>query len=368
MNHFLANSSFPVRSLIRRRGPLGRGLRAVGIAAGLALVVSVASSQPADDPFADELNPFGGRPRPTAPSRPEPRAVPQQPPVVPQQPPQSADPAAADPAAADRARAATPDLPLPFPEAAEPRERQRPSRPAPRGFQPGDVPEAWQPTAAEKILIEAEKLERKGDLQAARTKILEAISTDPKLPLSYLALGVVLRRLGQFDDSVDALSKGIALNPEEAEFYLRRGISWFHLGMHGVALEDFEEASGIAYDDPRPELWRGLTLVELGRPLEAINAYSAAIRRDREFVAAYLNRGLAYLESGDFRKAEYDFDQVVRHAANDPRGWFNRGVALASQGRFGEAAASYEQALRRDPRMDGARRNLAAVRGRVGSR
>ena len=202
--------------------------------------------------------------------------------------------------------------------------------------------------------------------EATRDRIRAAISADPKLPLSYLALGVVLRRLGDFEGSVDALSQGILLAPEEGELYLRRGIAWFHLGLHGIAMEDFEEASGIAYDDPRPELWRGLTLMELDRPLEAINAYSAAIRRDRSFLLAYLNRGLAYLSTGDARKAEFDFDQAIRQDPRDARAWFNRGVAQARQGRFAAAVSSYGEALKRDPRMDAARRNLAAARSRVG--
>jgi tetratricopeptide (TPR) repeat protein len=228
--------------------------------------------------------------------------------------------------------------------------------------------EDWEPTPAEKLLGEAEKLDKAGKLEEAREKIREVIKLDPKMTLAYLALGVTSRRLGDFEGCVDACSRGLAIDPQDSELYLRRGIAWFHLGLYGIALEDFEDAAGIAYDDPRPELWRGLTLVELDRPLEAINAYASSIRRDRTYMLAYLNRGLAYLQTHQPRKAEFDFDQAIRHDPKDVRAWFNRGVAQSYQGRYADAVGSYSEALKRDPQHQPSRQNIEVARGKSGNR
>ena len=299
---------------------------------------------PEDDPFADELNPFGRSEGQPAPGRPAQPMVP--PTAVPARP--------------------SPQLPVPFPDATVPgAPADRPGamgRPSATDFGAGGG--GWESSPAEAVLMEAEKLDKAGDLAGAKAKLLEAIEKDPRLPIAYLALGVVSRRLGDFEGSVDALSKGISLDPQDPEMYLRRGIAWFHIGLHGIAMEDFEEAAGIAYDDPRPELWRGLTLMELDRPLEAINAYASAIRRDRTFMLAYLNRGLAYLVADQPGKAEFDFDQAIRHNPEDVRAWFNRGVALARQGKFRDAVHSYEEALKVDPKHEPSRRNLQAARSR----
>ena len=313
-----------------------------------------AAGVPEDDPFADELNPFGrgaGTP-PSAPTQPDSR------PAMPSR--------------------GTQRLPVPFPETtapgdAAPRRSDR-ARVAPRDMGSSDSDRggdrggdrgAWEPTPAEQLLAEAEKLDRTGKLAEAREKLLEVIKLDPKMTLAYLALGVTARRQGDFEGSVDACSKGLSIDPQDSELYLRRGIAWFHLGLYGIALEDFEDAAGIAYDDPRPELWRGLTLIELDRPLEAINAYASSIRRDRTYMLAYLNRGLAYLDTSEPRKAEFDFNQAIRHDPRDVRAWFNRGVAQARQGRFADAANSYAEALKRDPKNEPARRNMESVRGKV---
>ena len=229
-----------------------------------------------------------------------------------------------------------------------------------------DMPPPEEDSPAQKLLIKADKLDRKGKYEEAKKIVLEAIETDPKLPVARLALSIVTRHLGDFEGSLEACSAGLRLDPLNAELYLRRGIAWFHLGRHGIALEDFEDAAGIAYDDPRPELWRGLTLMEIDRPLEAISAYSSAIRRDRTYDLAHLNRGLAYLVTNEPAKAELDFDQAIRHDPRDARAWFNRGVAQARQREYADAAASYAESLRLDPKLEGARRNLEAVRGRGG--
>ncbi len=335
----------------RRVAAVAAGL--VAFAGLMALAANVAMAQgdpmrtpgiPEDDPFADELNPFGpGTVGPTQPPR-GPAAPPAQPPARP-----------------------APQLPVPFPEATVPGppsdRNRRPTMPS-----GGSSGGSWEASPAEAILAEAEKLDQAGKFKEARAKLEEAIRTDPKLPIAYLALGVVARQLGDFEGSVDALSAGLLLDPQDSEMYLRRGIAWFHLGLHGIALEDFEEAAGIAYDDPRPELWRGLTLMELDRPLEAINAYASSIRRDRAFMMAYLNRGLAYLVVNQPRKAEFDFDQAIRHDPSDVRAWFNRGVALGRQGKLAEAVNCYEEALKRDPKHEPSRRNLQAIRGQAARR
>ena len=325
-----------------------------------------------DDPFADELNPFGkAEGRKPVPNRPgaEGRAklplpfpektVPGAPAVVPGLKDKGA---AAEDAADDLDKAAAP--------------RTRPGvRPLGRGMDDllpfpdvldEDEEEEVDESPAGQLLVKAEKLDRAGKYQEAKDTIQEAIKLSPKMPLAWLALGVVARHMGDFEGSVDACSAGLRIDPTDPELYLRRGIAWFHIGRHGIALEDFEDAAGIGYDDPRPELWRGLTLIEIGRPLEAISAYSSAIRRDRTYDLAYLNRGLAYLATDEPAKAESDFDQAIRHDSRNAQAWFNRGVAQARQAEYAHAGDSYSEVLRIDPKHPGARKNLDALRARTG--
>ena len=341
---------------------------------------AMAARLQADDPFADELNPFGtGKSQPPAAA---PSAAP---------PPQEQTP---PPRPAERIR---PKLPVPFPDTATPgtgepagrrgRGSDRDGRPFARdqdeergfpkggdgkrdergfGFEESDDTAERSLSEAEQKLAEADRLEQQGKLAEARDLLREVVKLDPSLPMGHLALGVVLRRMGDFRGSVEACTKGIEIDPLEPELYLRRGIAWFHLDLYGIALEDFEEAAGMAYDDPRPELWRGLTLIELDRPLEAINAYASAIRRDRTYMLAYLNRGLAYLSTNEPRKAEFDFNQALRQKPKDARAWFNRGVAQARQGRYREAIESYETALGITPNDNATRQNLEAARRLAG--
>lgn len=355
----------------------GGGLSIPGLS--LPGVTSAARAQapqrpPVDDPFAEELNPF-------------PRADTAKPRTG--QTPRSPAPRKEREKEKEKERDLDEELTEPLPRRSAPREEradrgpvdleddQRPSRTRPKArpmpgadllpFPDVDMGPPEEDSPAQKLLVKADKLDRKGKYEEAKKLVLEAISEDPKLPVARLALSIVTRHLGDFEGSVEACSAGLRLDPMNAELYLRRGIAWFHLGRHGIALEDFEDAAGMAYDDPRPELWRGLTLMELDKPLEAISAYSSAIRRDRTYDLAWLNRGLAYLVTDEPSKAELDFDQAIRHDPRDARAWFNRGVAQARQQEYRNAADSYSEALRIDPKFVAARRNLDALRGRNGA-
>ena len=328
--------------------------------------------RPADDPFAEELNPFPREEKPKPRTGQTPRATGQKKEREPE-PERDLDEELTKPAPRKPVPRGNDDKrPLPDSDDEPPVVRPRPTaKPmAPNAdllpFPDVDMPPPEEDSPARKLLVKADKLDRKGKYEEAKKLVLEAIEEDPKLPVARLALSIVTRHLGDFEGSLEACSAGLRLDPMDAELYLRRGIAWFHLGRHGIALEDFEDAAGIAYDDPRPELWRGLTLMELNKPLEAISAYSAAIRRDRTYDLAHLNRGLAYLVTNEPAKAELDFDQAIRHDPRDARAWFNRGVAQARQAEYADAADSYGESLRIDPKLEGARRNLEAIRGRTG--
>lgn len=314
---------------------------------------------PEDDPFADELNPFGGRPAPSRPT-PAPAAPAPSQPALPT-PPRPAIPfpektVPGEPAERRRPEPMTPPMAPPSPFDEEPDMRRAPARRPLPMMQEGASP-------AEPLVVEAESLSKSGKFEEAREKLVAAVAADPEFVPAHLGLGMVLRVLGRYEPAVEAYSKGLELEPDNSELLLRRGIAWFYMRQFGIALEDFDDAAGIAYDDARPELWRGLTLVELGRPLEAINAYAASIRRERGYMLAYLNRGLTYLRTGEPRKAEIDFDQAIRHDPRDVRAWFNRGVAQARQRKFEQAVLSFDQALEIDPDHEPSRRNRAAIAG-----
>lgn len=303
------------------------------------------AGMPVEDPFADELNPFGSgqrkSPQPeiyaNEPATPQPRVTQ---PMAPTQGPNDGTGIT---------------LPVPFPDVTVPGPAaDRPTARAGRSL--------YAESAAAPLIAEARDLEKAEKWDEALAKLDEAVEADPQDPEAHLARGIVLRRLGRLEPAIEAFSKGLQLDPMEPELSFRRGIAWFRLGQYGIALKDFEDASGIAYDDPRPELWRGLTLMKIDRPLEAISAYSAAVRRDRTYMVAYLNRGLAYLATDEPGKAEVDFDQAIRYEPKDARAWFNRGVAQARQEAYGEAIKSYELALRIEPNFRAAGVNLEAAR------
>lgn len=118
-----------------------------------------------DDPFADELNPLGKPSTPKPPQPPKPTPTP----------------------GTETRPAPTPTLPVPFPDTTEPGPpAERPTTPRRDRvrLEPRDGEEGWEPSPAEKLTIEAEALDKAGDLAGARDKLREAIKADPRYSLA----------------------------------------------------------------------------------------------------------------------------------------------------------------------------------------
>ena len=90
------------------------------------------------------------------------------------------------------------------------------------------------------------------------------------------------------------------------------------------------------------------------RALQALRHDDSA--RARELASTPDMRGAADYRAGDFAAAARAFAQ-----GEDARSRYNLGNALAKQGQYAQAITAYRQALQREPGMEDARANLAAV-------
>ena len=103
----------------------------------------------------------------------------------------------------------------------------------------------------------------------------------------------------------------------------------------------------------------GALLQSLGRPAEALLAYRAAVRADPGYANARYNLGNGLAAQGAFADAVSQFREVVRQHPEDASALSNLGGALLGAGRPGEAVAALDRAATLDPASLNARFNLA---------
>jgi tetratricopeptide (TPR) repeat protein len=103
----------------------------------------------------------------------------------------------------------------------------------------------------------------------------------------------------------------------------------------------------------------GALLQSMGRHAEAVKAYRAAVRADPSYANARYNLGNALVAQGAFAEAVPHFREAARLRPEDAGALTNLGGALLGAGRPDEAEAALERAVALDPRSLNARFNLA---------
>jgi tetratricopeptide (TPR) repeat protein len=129
--------------------------------------------------------------------------------------------------------------------------------------------------------------------------------------------GYTFRKTGQYQKSVDVISRGISLDPKPVRF-ANRGYGYLALKNYTAALADAE--SGISLDAAYPTTYgvKALALHGMGRNPEALAAIGKALERGPD-------------------NAHY---------------WHVKGILLSAQGDCPGAAAALEKSLGIDPNYD----------------
>jgi tetratricopeptide (TPR) repeat protein len=103
----------------------------------------------------------------------------------------------------------------------------------------------------------------------------------------------------------------------------------------------------------------GAVLQSMGREAEALAAYRDAVRADPDYANARYNLGNALAARGAFAEAVPQFREAARLQPGDAGALSNLGAALLAAGRAEEAQSALERAVSLDPRSLNARFNLA---------
>jgi tetratricopeptide (TPR) repeat protein len=181
---------------------------------------------------------------------------------------------------------------------------------------------------------------------------IELAPLSPAATFARYRRGCVILGIGQYDRAVDAFDQIIRADatfqsPETRYSYIARGIVHRRMGDVDRAAADFTEAVLVGADAREAHARLGEVRFQLGEFDRAIEEYSVALISTEPFdgAAIYLFRGLAYLESGDFRAAVADFSKSISQMPS--RGAYRgRSEALARLGDEKAAAADRAWAAR----------------------
>ena len=173
----------------------------------------------------------------------------------------------------------------------------------------------------------------------------------------YTALGVALRELGDFANSLEAFEASLKLNPDDMHVAV---------AATGVALLAGDKIRSNQYKKvarllgSSHELDRQLEMVKAVEtllpkvvitedPERDISRLDTAIRRNPGNATAYLARGRAYFTKGDDNNALSDLDAAIRINPSDPAGYVIRGILHGEMNRYDKVVSDMSEVIRLKP-------------------
>jgi len=184
-------------------------------------------------------------------------------------------------------------------------------------------------------------LDRRGEMEAARDRLRDAVRLNPSYTEALLALASVYEREGEFDRSRELTERAASAAPATAGNLdaTTRG-----------KLANLQAVVGQAY-------------MEVGEYREAVLAFRKALDRCPDFHDIRLRLGVALRSAGLTHQAEIEFKRALRGNPDLLEAQVQLGLTYYTMGRAPEAVGLWSEILRRDPTQRDALMYLRMVRG-----
>jgi tetratricopeptide (TPR) repeat protein/predicted amidohydrolase len=209
-------------------------------------------------------------------------------------------------------------------------------------------------------------LEKLGRYDEAVKCYDEAIRINPNFAKAWLNKGVALGKLGKYNEEVECYDGIIKINPDYDEAWTNKGIALLSLGRYDEAIKCCDEAIKINPNFAKAWYNKGIALGKLGRYGEAVKCCDEAIRINPDNDEVLANKGAALLSLGRYGETVKCCDEAIKINPKNVEAWSNKGSALENLGRYDEAVKCYDEAIRINPNFVLAWYNKGVTFGSLG--
>jgi tetratricopeptide (TPR) repeat protein len=166
------------------------------------------------------------------------------------------------------------------------------------------------PQDAPAYIAEAKAAVAESNWTLALTVTTRGLAWYPDNPDILCLQGYTYRKMGQYQKSVDTISKAIPLDPKAVR-YANRGYGYLALGNYSAALDDAE--TGISLDANYTANYgvKALALSGLGRNGEALAAVDAALAQSPESAHYCHVKGVVLAAGGDCTGAQAALERSI---------------------------------------------------------
>lgn len=187
-------------------------------------------------------------------------------------------------------------------------------------------------------------LVRRGELHFRNQRFIPALADfdaalalDPDADAAHFGRGMVLGRMGQLDEAIQALGIYIDRNPESSLAYTKRGVRHIWNKEFGNARKDLEMAIFLDNTNAEAHDDLGVALAQLGDRDGALENFLKARELDPTYQKAHHNLGMVYFMKNETAKALDAVNEALRLQADNRSSLLLKATILNAQGRQPEA-------------------------------
>ncbi len=218
---------------------------------------------------------------------------------------------------------------------------------------------AYQPTQSAPALSAywrgrafLDRLDVKGNLEAAASAFREAIASDPRFALAHAALAEAhwrqyaeTRQAGWMEKAVDSSTTALRFDPEQPEVRYTLGVVLAAQGKLDDAADELQRALVLrpTFDEAHRQL--GQVLARQGHIKEASAAFQKAIALRPTYWGHFSALGLAMFNAAEYREAAAAFEQVTRLQPDNYLGFQQLGTVYQRLGDTDQAVLNYQRSI-----------------------
>jgi tetratricopeptide (TPR) repeat protein len=196
----------------------------------------------------------------------------------------------------------------------------------------------------------------RGDLDAAKAQLTEALRLDENHAQAHNVLGFVLGQQGDIASALVHLQRAVALQPESSEAHYNLGVALWYSGSKEKAIPELKESVRLDPAAGASHAFLGVALRESGDLTGARLSLQRAIALLPPLPATYIDLGIVFLRTGDLDRALGQFEAGL-----------NVPVPLPPTPDWGTASTELREALAESPDNAEGHNVLGLLLGRKGA-
>ena len=209
-----------------------------------------------------------------------------------------------------------------------------------------------------------------GNYEEAAGNFASAINENPNKAEYYIAYGMALIGLAQYDEALRQfdrviMDKKIDMVLENNKRALRgKGIAYFNMQDYEKAIEQIDQALGL---NVLSELdfdilcFKGKALTNTGYYEEAVQVYTEILEKFGDDALVYADRAYAYQNIGEYEKGLEDYDKAINLQQNNYEYYFGKYYLLTDMNWEAEARQVLNEAEKIEVKTKADKFNLAKI-------